>query len=312
MKTIALDQNKWIELREAMLYPNDNIEVYEVLEYLIQSAQKGKIQIPLHYSNIYETYKIYDTERREPLSYIQSVLSQGTVFVGRNIQRKIEVQTLLRDAFNLPKVNSNVDTFTSKLFWESVGTRELLGAEFLTDKIVSLTQENPQLALFTYLNEPDVEFRNAAIRKYSNGISELLKDIEKRRQFYKDQSLSMRRRILGVHIWMENQDHFWEEVDRLGISTEQFKNSNDSLKRDLIRKVPSLNIERELTLKLESEDIILVENDTRDMMFFCSTIPICDIIVAERPFTERAKQANLGKEYKTELLTNLGELLHVI
>lgn len=90
---------------------------------------------------------------------------------------------------------------------------------------------------------------------------------------------------------------------------EKFRQSDDSLKRDLVRSVPCLDIERELTLKIEAENVELTENDVRDLQFFTTTIPYADIIVAEKAFTQRVRQTNLHKKYSATITSNLSQLL---
>jgi len=110
-------------------------------------------------------------------------------------------------------------------------------------------------------------------------------------------------------MFMDNQDHYWKAVNDLGITDEQFRKSDDSLKRDLIRCVPCLDIERELALKIEAEDVKLDENDVRDLQFFTTTLPYSDIIVAEKAFTQRVRQANLHTKYSTIITSDISKFL---
>jgi hypothetical protein len=110
-------------------------------------------------------------------------------------------------------------------------------------------------------------------------------------------------------MFLENQDHFWEAVASVGLSDRAFRDCPDSFKRDLIRKVPCLFIERELALKLEAENTELTENDVRDILFMSTTLPYADVVVAEKPFAQRARQAGLDQEFSSQITSDLTDIL---
>jgi hypothetical protein len=84
VQIIYLDQNKWTDLSRAVKYPVDHPELRTVLEVLVEEAKAGRIIVPLTQTNIYETHKINDPQRRHDLAYVQVTLSQGRAFRGRH------------------------------------------------------------------------------------------------------------------------------------------------------------------------------------------------------------------------------------
>ncbi len=310
MKTVALDQNKWIEIAQAWANQDTNPSARKKLARLVELAETGGVRFPLTHSNIYETHKINDRKRRTDLAYVQSVMSQGQVFIGRPQQRNKEVMDLLRSHFRLPSGGERPDWFLSNRFWEATAPTDTISeSAAFSNKLVEWVEANPQKAIFSYLTDSEETARANAIRRYSTGIREVLDRIQSRRMHHAADSLSIRRKALGVYMFMDNQDHFWNAVGELGIPDEKFRQSDDSLKRDLVRSVPCLDIERELTLKIEAENVELTENDVRDLQFFTTTIPYADIIVAEKAFTQRVRQTNLHKKYSATITSNLSQLL---
>lgn len=313
MKTVALDQNKWIEIAIAWATQDVGSSARKTLEQLVDLTKIGQARFPLTYSNIYETQKITDPRRRAKLAYVQAVMSGGKVFVGHGEQRQKEILDLLRAYFNLPLDDEGRDWFLSNRFWEAVAPTDTLSETIsFPAGLVDLVEKKPVEALFSYLTDIDESTRSYAVQRYSAGMNEVLTKIEGRREHHRQDSLSIRRKALGVYMFMDNQDQYWKAVNDLGLSTEQFKMSDDSLKRDLVRSVPCLDIERELVLKIEAETTKLVENDLRDLQFFATTLPYADVVVAEKPFTQRVRQAGLHKKYSTFITSNLSDLLRLI
>jgi hypothetical protein len=77
---VYLDQNKWIDLARAVKYPDKKPEMRALLEWLIEKLKAGRVVIPLTATNIFETHKINDVERRLNLAHVQATMSAGLVF----------------------------------------------------------------------------------------------------------------------------------------------------------------------------------------------------------------------------------------
>jgi hypothetical protein len=91
VRIVYLDQNKWIDLARAAKYPAENSETRAILELLCAEAAAGRAVLPLTATNIYETHKINDPERRFDLAYTLATLSAGRVFRGRHKRLEVEV-----------------------------------------------------------------------------------------------------------------------------------------------------------------------------------------------------------------------------
>lgn len=78
--------------------------------------------------------------------------------------------------------------------------------------------------------------------------------------------------------------------------------------RRIVSDVPTYYIEREIALRLETQNRPIEENDFRDMQSFCAIIPYTDDVVGENQFVSLAQQARLDKKYGTRITTDILEL----
>ncbi|HEY5347859.1 MAG TPA: hypothetical protein VIJ72_06675, partial [Rhizomicrobium sp.] len=65
---VYLDPNKWVELLRAEKAPADHPQQFALLQELTARKQANEIVLPLASTNIYETYKIADPQRRRSLA----------------------------------------------------------------------------------------------------------------------------------------------------------------------------------------------------------------------------------------------------
>lgn len=233
-----------------------------------------------------------------------NTLSQARFLVGPDLRRANEFSLLLAEHFGRMEQPRGDEWFVTRRFWEATS---FYGIE-VPDRVRKHVDQNPEGAFCDYLCGGQSIDQTAALTQYENSARALVERIEGRRKQLVNESLSMRRRALSALLLLEQ----WTEVLRisasLGISTDDFRGSSDSFKRDLVRKSPTLHVERELTLVIEREDGDIVPNDLLDMSFFVAAIPYCDFVVGERAFVARARQAGLDQDYNTVLLTELEEL----
>lgn len=301
MKYLAIDQNKWIELDEARRDPARFPAAYKVLEFLVHEVDRGRLSVPLFQSNIYETHRIDNCLRRESRAHIQCAMSNGRVVRCLSQRRSVEVRRVLAKHFKKQFFEPPSNWFVSKRFWDAAGSI----TEEVSRAVIEYVELNPAGALFSYLTDADEDTRLSSVKQFSESSKELIGAIEMRRQQTRQEGLSMRRKALSVHLWMDSQIAFWVEVDALDIPTPAFKESKNDLMRDLVRKVPCLHVERELTLVIEADPVSITENDLRDMQFYTAAIPHMQVIVGEGGFVSRAQQAGLDEMYDVAMTADL-------
>ncbi len=137
---------------------------------------------------------------------------------------------------------------------------------------------------------------------------ELISRIEARRALVAGEALAMRKRAYGARLIIDELDFILDTARGLGLQWSTVVDIGSSLMRSIVTDVPTLNIERELAVRLEDQKKNVTENDLRDMMAFTTVLPFADVIVAEKQFVNLARQARLDKRYKTTLLTSIYDL----
>lgn len=75
--------------------------------------------------------------------------------------------------------------------------------------------------------------------------------------------------------------------------------------RSIVADVPILNIERELTVRLEDQSRKINENDVRDMGSFTTALPFAELVVAEKQFLNLVRQSGLDKVHNATLMTSI-------
>ncbi|MDB5607988.1 MAG: hypothetical protein JWP25_4888 [Bradyrhizobium sp.] len=305
MQIVYLDQNKWIDLSRAVKYPADNPELRTVLEVLVEEANAGRIVLPLTQTNIYETHKINDPERRHDLAYVQATLSQGRVFRGRHKRLDTEVTDVLRGAYGLEPIEHAPHWFLSNVFFEATLEWKDPRLVPISERVMEAIQKEPPRHLFEYLMLTPDDVRVTAVARFTEGSGKVRQQIEARRARDANESLSMRRRIQSAMLIANELDLILGLARNAGLPE---RNETEILRktcRKIINDAPTFFIEREIAIRLEAQPRSIEENDLRDMQTFCAVVAYADIVVAENLFSNLATQAGLQKKFETVVSTNL-------
>ena len=306
---LYLDQNAWVALARAAWDKTEYPREHATLAVVIDAIKAHGLIVPLTFTNLYETMKINDPVRRATMAYTQAVISGGRVFRGR---RRILGDTLsayLANQFGRPCPAAVDHWFLSDIWFEAVGDRSsgAFGDE-LPDNVVDLIRANPAELLFDYLALSDEEVRREAVRRYSASSAELLARIEARRLIAAGATLALRRRAYGARLIIDEIDFIIATARGIGLNWRDVRDIGSSLLRRLTVDVPILHVERELAVRIEDQTRPISENDLRDMSAFAAVLPFVDIVVAEKPFVNLARQARLEERYDKKLLTSIFDL----
>lgn len=231
--------------------------------------------------------------------------------MGRHERLKQELHDALLPLTDIAPTPTDPSWFLSDIFFEAFMEIDDERMPFKApERIVAAIRNRPAELLFDYWMSPiSDKHRNFAVTQWSEGAEDLQQRIELRRQKWKNEPLSMRRRAYSALLLIDELDTVLEIAEGLGIQWRSAAEMGSSAARRVIREVPILYTERELALRLESQNRSIDENDFRDMAAFCAAIPYANIIIGEKQFVNLAKQAQLGQEYDTVLLTKLEEVL---
>lgn len=308
-KILYLDQNAWVVLARGAWDKAQFPEEHAALSTVIEAVQTRDLTVSLSFSNIYETLKINNPLRRINMARTQAVISRGKVFRGR---RRIFAETLgayLAERFSLTHPAQPERWFLSDLWFEAAAdySPELYGYE-ISQQVRDYVLEKPAETLFDFLAFNDEAVRMEAVRRYTASSSQLVAEIEARRAIVAGETLAVRKRAYGARIIIDEMDFILEAGRRLGLDWRTVRDIGSSLVRSLTVDIPVLNVERELVTRLEDQARAISENDLRDLAAFTAMLPLADVVVAEKPFVNLARQARLGQRYETTLLTSIFQL----
>jgi hypothetical protein len=308
-KILYLDQNAWVALSRGAWDKAEFAREHAALSLVIDGIRTCGLAVPLSFTNIYETAKINDPGRRLNMARTQSVMSGGKVFRGR---RRIFFETLtsyLAERFSLERAPLPERWFLSNLWFEAAADYhpELYGFG-ISDRVLERMRANPAETLFDYLAFNDDDVRMEGVRRYSASSADLVARIEARRALVAGEKMALRKRAYRARLIIDEIDFILDTGRRLGLEWRTVGDMGSSLVRSLTVDVPVLDVERELVIRLEDQARPILENDLRDMSAFTVVLPLADIVVAEKPFVNLARQARLGGRYGTALLTSVFEL----
>ncbi|HEY5712603.1 MAG TPA: hypothetical protein VIT38_11975 [Allosphingosinicella sp.] len=308
-RLVYLDQNAWVALAKGSWDKIEFPREHAALTKVVEEIRSGSIMVPLSFANIYETAKINDPVRRANMARAQSLISGGHVFRGR---RRILTETLtayLAEKFSIPHPPPEGQWFLSDLWFEAAGDYSPDSSGFeISQRVLDAIRQDPGRALFDYLAFGDEAVRMEAVRRNTASSMELIAGIESRRAIAAAEPLAMRRRAYGARLVIDEFDFILATGRQLGLDWQTVRDVGSSLVRSIPVDVPILNVERELTVRLEDQSRVIAENDLRDMMAFITVIPFADVVVAEKPFVNLARQARLGEAYRTTLMTSIFDL----
>ncbi|PJT27206.1 hypothetical protein CN884_02060 [Ochrobactrum sp. 30A/1000/2015] len=306
---LYLDQNMWIAVAQGVKDPGRYPEAYAVVELLVALGMAGEFTIPLSFTNIYETHKVNDPDRRAHLAWVQASLSQGKVFRGRRALLREQLIDHLSIVFSIAGPTRSHQWFLSEVFFEAVADYdpEVFGVT-LSDRFMTWIRDDPPRALFSYLTDKSETNRASAVRKYSAGSSDLIARLEAQRELVNGESLAMRKRVHSARLLIDHLDLIFSLARELSLPISTVSDLGRSRARALVAQVPAFHIERELAAITENEMRSINENDLRDLAALNIVLPYADIVVGEKAFINRARQARLGNHYGTILLTSISEL----
>ncbi|MFB7881873.1 hypothetical protein [Brevundimonas diminuta] len=308
-KLLYLDQNAWIALARGAWDKAAYPEQHAALVRVIGGIQSGRIMTPLSFTNIYETAKINNPDRRAHLAGVQSSMSGGRVFRGR---RRILEKTLtdfLAAQFEIDVPKPTDAWFLSDLWFEAAAdyAPTTFGLD-ISDRLLAHFREDPGHALFSFLTDGEEAVRIEGVRRYTADSENLLRKLRENRALIAEVPFALRRRVYSARLLITELNFILATGRRLGLPWSDVTHLGASLSKSLINDIPVLHAERELSLRLEWQGREPGENDLRDMAAFTTILPLADIFIAEKAFVNLSRQAGLGKKYGTTLLTNVSDL----
>lgn len=310
MDVIFLDQNKWIELARVeagKVTSGPLITLYTCLKALVN---RGEIIFPLSVSHIIETSRRNDQVSRAHLAKTQAALSKGRVLRSRKARLLMEIRAALLKAFGEPLIALPDHCAIVPGFMQAFEHYDELSAspyDVVTTRHLN-THIDPRELLYNFLTNQNDEDRRQAIAAFSANARDLISQFERRRHELQSVNNEMRWRIYGAKLFDEHQSLICKQLVTIGKSIDDLKALGDSVITALLDNIPTLNVERNLAVKLETQSRSLNSNDLLDMYSMCAAIPYSTHVVAEKMFISLARQCKLDSAYKSTLSTELSVL----
>ncbi|MBP5064992.1 hypothetical protein HUT27_12920 [Pseudomonas chlororaphis] len=313
MDIVYLDQNKWIELARVYSGAVRSGPLAEVYFQLLAAVEAGRALFPLSASHVLETSKRNDPESRGHVAATQAVLSKGFAYRSRASRLQVEICSVMHQIFGNPPMNLPEHWFLAECFLEAFESLDSLISQSEEVQRISriLTVISPADLYTDYMTGQSDEVRRMAHASLKQGLSDLVGRMEMRRKRLTGERVDLRRRAYFVQLFMDHEELFIRIADHLGYSYERLKSIGASAVKALVEEVPTLNVEAEMSARLEAEAGALTTNDVLDMQSFYTAIPYSSRVIAEKASVSRARQAKLDVRYQVVLSHSLTDLLNL-
>jgi hypothetical protein len=306
---LYLDQNAWIALAHGAWDKDEHPREYTALKLVCEALNSDDVVIPLSFTNQYETMKINNPVRRAHLARVQVTVSGGRVLRGRRPILEVMLSRYIAEAAGLPVPDVRGEWFLSDLWFETV--ENLTSGVFenmVSPEAIDYVREHPQETLYDYLAHTEEGTRQEAVRRFSAASQSLIDRMTLRRRNVQGESFALRLRAYSAELLLDETDNILALARQLGLPWQDISDFGAKLAKRLVAEVPIMNVERQLAVRLEDQSRAVEENDLRDMATFVTTLPLVDIVVAEKQFVNLSQQANLDKVYGTHLLTTIHDI----
>lgn len=286
----------WIKLAEAQKTGSPT-ETYELLTLIKERVASGNWIFPLSYSHLFETAKIANRERRMNLSLLMRDISKG---------------------FRLPPFTEIQDMEVKNVFDAIKKGVQIVSRANVVDKWAHIDYLPPGIEL-----PFDVSDFSMVVEMISLSCYESLNDGAKYANYYKKH-----REWLQVF-----PKYYQEDVFFYNYFIREFKQHEDNYKKSNITYIDVDNYFQSKSLN-KNEFIALIkqmpalycnsmfiydmmrnpskpinEHDSNDIAALCVAIPYCNVVIAERQWSNIAKYTlYLDSEFGTTIDTSLSKL----
>jgi hypothetical protein len=181
-------------------------------------------------------------------------------------------------------------------------------------EFISMRQDSEQPgALFDLLTETDEEGRSTLSQAIAECGERNAASAERVRAARKPYSRKMQKRGQLVTYILQEQLHILAALAALGRSPGEFLSiiQADGLE-DFWSRVPSLDVDGELTLYRDRQSRKVKSNDFHDIRHLATALPYCDVVVVEKFWARAIKETGLGTKYETVVCSDLAELMGIL
>lgn len=314
MKTVYLDQNKWIDLSRAHHGDPLGAPFQAVLSAASLAVSDGTASFPLSAGHYFETWKQRKGDPRRALAEVMSNLSQHRTIGDQRSITIAEIDEALRQEFGAPEVPRTVEPFgygaahafgrpeladyrqlaaTDPRF---AGLDEAIADVFERETLSGPTEDLPVAGIA----QPNLE---AAI-DYATSQNELAAGFAAHNTSRGEQERTIAALELSslLHLIMP-------ALVRAGITEDAFFALGPEGLTRLILLMPWRGAGLTLSQRRHRDtDQAWTPNDLNDIAYLTLGLTYCDILVTERQWVHRIRAAHLDERCDTVVIADVGEL----
>lgn len=223
MDIVYLDQNKWIELAKVHAGKVSSGPIADLYAQFVRAVEHRQALFPLSATHVLETSKRNDPVSRGHLAKIQAKLSRGYVYRSRAGRLEVEIRETLCRLFSIKRPSLPPHWAIAHGFlqaFEPMDTLIATPAEVQRLARINAFIDPADLYIDYMMNQDDVRRREAHV-KLAAATTDLVKQIESRRDRLAGESVDLRRRAYAVHLFMDHQDIFIRILNSLGHSLDE-------------------------------------------------------------------------------------------
>jgi hypothetical protein len=310
-KTVYLDQNKWIDLSRARHGEDGGATFDAALKAATEAVEKGTAMFPLSVAHYFETWKRYKGDPRRRVGGVMSDLSRHRTIAGQQPLTQMEVDVALFKRFGTPDPPRTVEVFgygAAHAFdkpalaeyanWPApAGPDSQILAETMERELISGPVEDLPIA---ELARPDL----TAAQNYAASENE-----QTARFVAADSNGDEIDRTIAAAEVLSLCAVTVPALKRAGVSVEQFlalgQDGLTAFMLSMPRRGAAMQLRQRRFRELHQK---WKPNDLNDIAYLSLSLAYCDVLVTERQWTHRMRQAKLDEQYGTVVIADLREL----
>jgi hypothetical protein len=314
MKTVYLDQNKWLDLSRAHHGEAKGQPYVPVLQRVVEAVKSNAASFPLSAGHYFETWKHADATKRRHLGEVMSIVSRHRTIGDYKSLTVVEIDIALREKFGAPKEPRTASVFGFGAA-HAFGNPELADyrkiaaadprfaghgnavAEFVERETISGPPANLPVA---GIAQPDLR----SAEDYARGENELAAAFVAQGTDREEQERTIAYQELQsvLHIIIP-------ALARAGVPVDDFLSLGADGLTDFMLSMPwrgaVLTVRQRRHREAHQK---WKDNDLNDISYLNLGLAYCDVLVAEKQWVSRMLAAKLDKRCNTVVISDLRKL----
>ena len=306
-KILYLDQNIWIYLARIHYKKEYNETFSQIKNKLFEMVSSGKLIIPINLTNIIETQKITDLNRRERLVRFIISLSKGYSFIPDFYILYKEVENLVLERLGRPLHNIRESSIGKGVLYMISDGTPYFAPKFHTSSIRLIDDTKDLLAkvIMKKQSEQEEAIFNFMMKSGGNDdLEDLIEKLEEIRSIGYETKDKKLRKIKGIANFFINMvaPRLYYACQNNNFDPKTFRLNKEETIYDILKSLPWFYTQYLLFRGLdEMPNRKITSNDIYDIRSFSFAIPYWDYIVGENYIIALAKRNNLDNLYCTKL-----------